>query len=50
MFKIYKENIKYSIKGRPKSIYSIRQKMSNQGVSFDEVYDKFAIRIIYQNR
>jgi GTP pyrophosphokinase len=44
-----KENIKYSIKGRPKSIYSIRQKMSNQGVTFDEVYDKFAIRIIYQS-
>jgi GTP pyrophosphokinase len=44
-----KENIKYSIKGRPKSIYSIRKKMSNQGVTFDEVYDKFAIRIIYQS-
>jgi len=44
-----KEKIKYSIKGRPKSIYSIRQKMSNQGVTFDEVYDKFAIRIIYQS-
>ena len=44
-----KENIKYSIKGRPKSIYSIRRKMLNQGVTFDEVYDKFAIRIIYQS-
>jgi len=44
-----KENIKCSIKGRPKSIYSIRQKMLNQGVTFDEVYDKFAIRIIYQS-
>jgi len=36
----------FSIKGRPKSIYSIRKKMKNQSVSFDEVYDKFAIRII----
>lgn len=44
-----KENIEYIIKGRPKSIYSIRRKMLNQGVSFDEVYDKFAIRIIYKS-
>ncbi|MCB0484785.1 MAG: bifunctional (p)ppGpp synthetase/guanosine-3',5'-bis(diphosphate) 3'-pyrophosphohydrolase [Flavobacteriaceae bacterium] len=44
-----KENIEYIIKGRPKSIYSIRRKMLNQGVSFDEVYDKFAIRIIYNS-
>ncbi|MFD2516835.1 RelA/SpoT family protein [Salinimicrobium flavum] len=43
-----KENIDYSIKGRPKSIYSIRRKMKNQNVSFDEVYDKFAVRIIYR--
>ena len=38
----------YTIKGRPKSIFSIRRKMQKQGVSFDEVYDKFAIRIIYK--
>lgn len=44
-----KEHISYSIKGRPKSIYSIRRKMKNQGVSFEEVYDKFALRIIYQS-
>lgn len=42
------EGIEYTIKGRPKSIYSIRRKMLNQGVTFDEVYDKFAIRIIYK--
>ena len=42
------EGIEYVIKGRPKSIYSIRRKMLNQGVSFDEVYDKFALRIIYK--
>jgi len=41
------ENIKFDIKGRPKSIFSIRRKMVVQNVSFDEVYDKFAIRIIY---
>jgi len=44
-----KEKMKYEIKGRPKSIYSIRRKMLNQGVTFDEVYDKFAIRIIYKS-
>ena len=44
-----KEKIKYDIKGRPKSIFSIRRKMQRQGVSFDEVYDKFAVRIIYKS-
>ncbi|CAM4037247.1 MULTISPECIES: RelA/SpoT family protein [Flavobacterium] len=43
------EGIEYSIKGRPKSIYSIRRKMKAQGVTFDEVYDKFALRIIYKS-
>ena len=43
-----KELMDYTIKGRPKSIFSIRRKMVKQGVSFDEVYDKFAIRIIYE--
>lgn len=42
------EGLDYEIKGRPKSIYSIRRKMVKQGVSFDEVYDKFAVRIIYK--
>lgn len=44
-----KELMDYTIKGRPKSIFSIRKKMLNQGVSFDEVYDKFAVRIIYKS-
>ena len=44
-----KENLKYTIKGRPKSICSIRRKMVKQNVAFDEVYDKFAIRIIYES-
>ena len=42
-----KESFNYQIKGRFKSIFSIRKKMRKQNVSFDEVYDKFAIRIIY---
>lgn len=44
-----KEGIEFMIKGRPKSIYSIRRKMKVQGVTFDEVYDKFALRIIYKS-
>jgi len=44
-----KEKIKYEIKGRPKSIFSIRRKMQNQGVTIEEVYDKFAVRIIYKS-
>jgi len=43
------EGIEYTIKGRPKSIYSIRRKIMTQGVTFDEVYDKFALRIIYKS-
>lgn len=43
------EGIDYAIKGRPKSIYSIRRKMKAQNVSFDEVYDKFALRIVYKS-
>jgi len=42
-----KEKFKYSIKGRMKSIFSIRRKMLKQQVTFDEIYDKFAIRIVY---
>jgi len=43
------EKLNYEIKGRPKSIFSIKRKMVKQNVSFEEVYDKFAIRIIYKS-
>ena len=43
------EGLSYEIKGRPKSIFSIRRKMQAQTVTFDEVYDKFAVRIIYKS-
>ncbi len=36
----------YRITGRPKSIYSIANKIQNKGVEFEEIYDLFAIRII----
>ncbi len=44
-----KEGLSYDIKGRMKSIFSIRRKMKVQNVAFDEIYDKFAIRIIYKS-
>jgi guanosine-3',5'-bis(diphosphate) 3'-pyrophosphohydrolase len=40
------ENLKFEVKGRPKSIHSILNKMKAQNVTFEEVYDLFAIRII----
>jgi len=41
-----KEGLTFEIKGRPKSIHSILHKMKSQNVSFEEVYDLFAIRVI----
>lgn len=41
-----KEGFRYEIKGRPKSVHSIYNKMRKKNVTFDEVYDVFAIRII----
>jgi GTP pyrophosphokinase len=38
--------LQYEIKSRPKSIYSIYNKIHQKGVPFEEIYDLFAIRII----
>ena len=43
-----KERLKYQIKGRSKSIFSIHRKMLSQNITFEEIFDKFAIRIIYK--
>jgi GTP diphosphokinase / guanosine-3',5'-bis(diphosphate) 3'-diphosphatase len=40
--------IEYEIKGRPKSVNSIWNKMRKQNIPFEEVYDLFAIRIILE--
>ncbi|HSI77051.1 MAG TPA: bifunctional (p)ppGpp synthetase/guanosine-3',5'-bis(diphosphate) 3'-pyrophosphohydrolase [Lunatimonas sp.] len=40
------QKIKFTIKGRPKSIFSVYNKMTKQNIPFEEVYDLFAIRII----
>jgi GTP pyrophosphokinase len=43
------EGLNFEITGRFKSIFSIYRKMKTKKVSFEEVYDKFAIRIIYKS-
>lgn len=40
--------IKYDISGRPKSVYSIWNKMQTKRVSFEEIYDLFAVRIVFE--
>tara|TARA_X000000368_G_scaffold233031_1_gene184075 strand:- start:108 stop:2315 length:2208 start_codon:yes stop_codon:yes gene_type:complete len=42
-------NLNFKIIGRPKSIYSISNKMKLQKKSFEEIYDLFAIRIIIKS-
>ncbi|WP_242927086.1 RelA/SpoT family protein [Pontibacter vulgaris] len=41
-----RHGFKFTIKGRPKSIYSILKKIKKQNITFEEIYDLFAIRII----
>lgn len=43
-----KEQLKYFVKGRSKSIHSIHRKMQKQNIPYEKVFDKFAIRIVYQ--
>lgn len=44
--KLEDNQLKFEVKGRPKSIYSILKKMRKQDIPFEQVYDLFAIRII----
>ena len=44
-----KEKLDYFIKGRSKSIYSIHRKMQEQNINYEQVFDKFAIRIVYKS-
>ena len=44
--KLERADFQFEIVGRPKSIHSISNKIKKKGVSFEEVYDLFAIRII----
>lgn len=44
--RLQKTGLKYSIKGRTKSIHSINNKLKKQKIEFENIYDLFAIRII----
>jgi len=44
-----KERLRYFIKGRSKSIFSIHKKMQAQNINYEQVFDKFAIRIVYKS-
>ncbi|MBR6411307.1 MAG: bifunctional (p)ppGpp synthetase/guanosine-3',5'-bis(diphosphate) 3'-pyrophosphohydrolase [Clostridia bacterium] len=44
--KLKESNLKFTLEGRIKSVYSIYKKMYNQNKSFDEIYDFYALRII----
>ncbi|MDD2512348.1 MAG: RelA/SpoT family protein [Proteiniphilum sp.] len=43
-----KMGIQYEMRARVKSVYSIWNKMQSKGISFSEVYDLFAVRIIFE--
>lgn len=47
--RLQEEGLNFTIKGRAKAISSIYRKMLKQGVSFEEVFDNYAIRIIYKS-
>ena len=46
--KLDSNNIKFEIYGRSKSKYSVWKKMQNKGVPLEEIYDLFAVRVIYK--
>jgi GTP diphosphokinase / guanosine-3',5'-bis(diphosphate) 3'-diphosphatase len=48
--KLEEHNIKAEVTGRPKHLWSIYQKMRNQGLSFEEIYDLNALRVICNTR
>ena len=47
--KLKSETISFRINGRSKSIFSVREKMIKKNIAIEEVYDRFAVRIIYNS-
>jgi len=47
--KLKAHNLKFTLEGRPKHLYSIYKKMIHQQKSLDEIYDLFAVRIILES-
>ncbi|WP_085536983.1 RelA/SpoT family protein [Massilibacteroides vaginae] len=48
--KLQSMGLKYEMRARVKSAYSIWSKMESKGVSFDEIYDIYAVRIIFESQ
>jgi GTP pyrophosphokinase len=46
--KLYDEHFDFTVSGRTKSIYSIYQKMQLKNITFEEVYDLLAVRIVFK--
>ena len=44
-----RDNFNYEIAGRVKSVYSIWSKMQRKQIPFEEIYDLFAIRIVFKS-
>lgn len=47
--KLDKAGFKYTLKARVKSAYSIYRKMEKKKVGFDEIYDIYAVRVVFEN-
>jgi len=45
---LQENNVKFTLEGRIKSVYSVYRKMYTQNKSFDEIYDFYALRIIVE--
>ncbi|MGB0910867.1 MAG: RelA/SpoT family protein [Nitrospirales bacterium] len=45
-----KANLPGDVQGRPKNLYSIYQKMERQSITFEEVYDLTAVRVISDSK
>ena len=43
-----REGLLCKIEGRPKSIFSTRKKMVSKNLDFDQIFDRYAIRVIYK--
>ncbi|MDR0754373.1 MAG: RelA/SpoT family protein [Prevotellaceae bacterium] len=46
--KLKESNIKFNTSARTKSVYSVWNKMRTKSVNFEEIYDLFAVRIIFE--
>lgn len=47
--KLDEAGFRYEMKARVKSAYSIFNKMRKKGVPFEEIYDIYAVRVIFEN-